>query len=73
MRPRPEQPPPGPPVASALWPLVLLLGEIAVRVEREQAEGRTGARPASEPIAAGASAGRRALGAQFRPRGAAEG
>ena len=27
------------PAASPLWPLVLLLGEIATRVEREQAAG----------------------------------
>ncbi len=36
MKPRPEQPPPDLPEASPLWPLVVLLGEIAIRVEHEQ-------------------------------------
>ena len=46
--PRPGQGSAQPPEASPLWPLVLLLGEIAARVEREQAAGRVAPHTAAE-------------------------
>ena len=69
----PEVGPTEPANASPLWPLVLLLAEIATRVEREQALGRAGATPAFGPIDDAVHEGRRPRGTHFRPRDAAAG
>lgn len=41
MPPQLERGPGGPPEASPLWPLVVLLGEIAARVDRQEATAGT--------------------------------
>jgi len=50
MDPRPELATPGPAEVSPLWPLVVLLGEIAIRVERERAAASMAIPTAAEPV-----------------------
>ncbi len=50
MAPRPGHDCVEPPEASPLWPLVLVLAEIAARVEREQAAESAGTTVTDEPV-----------------------
>jgi hypothetical protein len=50
MDPQPEPSAPNPAEGSPLWPLVVLLGEIAIRIEREQAATGIVTPTAAEPV-----------------------